>query len=90
MTVKKDYEIINNILWGLKPFEIVATLSIIISLVLLAFGDISIWVIAYALFSRFILFVLRLAIINVKRNMEKEHSELSVYRKQQLSKKYQF
>jgi hypothetical protein len=69
-TIKKQYNTINYILWGLKFPEILATLVIIVGLgsAILGYGGYYIPIVAIII--RVVLFIVRLALINEKRKHE--------------------
>ena len=76
MSIKEQYKIINDILWGLKPFEVGFTFTAIIGIFAFIFGALPVSILEYAIIMRVILFVLRLMIINEKRKLEKENPGL--------------
>ena len=76
MTPKEKYSLINTILWCLKFPEVVATIVIIAGLIGAVIGLCSYYIPAYAFIARLAMFILRLIIINEKRNLEKENPKL--------------
>ena len=76
MSIKEQYKIINDILWGLKPFEVEFTFTAIIGIFAFIFGAIPVSILEYAVIMRVILFPLRILIVSQKRELEKENPGL--------------
>jgi hypothetical protein len=76
MSIKEQYKIINDILWGLKPFEVGFTFTAIIGIFAFIFGAIPVSILEYAVIMRVILFPLRILIVSQKRELEKENPGL--------------
>jgi len=85
-TVKKQYEIINYILWGLKFPEIGLTLGTIVGLIACLLGMISIDIPIYLLVGRIVLFPVRLYIVSRKRKLERSHPSLIGQKKEYVFK----
>jgi hypothetical protein len=86
MPIKKQYNIINKILWGLKIPEVVLTIGIIIGFIACILGFINIYIPVYMLIIRIILFPLRLLIINEKRKLERSIPSLIRNKKEYIFK----
>jgi hypothetical protein len=71
ITTKKQYDIINWVLWGLKFPEVALTIGTIVGFIACAFGIISVYIPVALLIARIILFSIRLFIINKKRKLER-------------------
>ena len=76
MTPKEKYSLINTILWCLKFPEVVVTIVIIAGLIGAVIGLCSYYIPLYVIVARLTMFVLRLIIINEKRNLERTNPKL--------------
>ena len=71
MTTKKQYDIINYILWGLKFPEVALTIGAIVGFIASVLGIINIYIPVIMIIARVILFPIRLFIISKKRKLER-------------------
>lgn len=85
-TIKKQYDIINYILWGLKFPEIGLTIGTLIGFVICVLGFIDISIPIYMLVARLVLFPVRLYIINKKRKLERSAPSLIKGKKEYVFK----
>jgi hypothetical protein len=86
MTIKKQYNIINWILWGLKFPEIGLTIGTIIGFIACALNIITVYIPVYMLIARIVLFPIRLVIINEKRKLERSNPSLIRNKKEYVFK----
>lgn len=86
MTIKKQYNIINWILWGLKFPEIGLTIGTIVGFIACALNIITVSIPVYMLIARIVLFPIRLVIINEKRKLERSNPSLIRNKKEYVFK----
>ena len=86
ITTKKQYDIINYILWGLKFPEIGLTIGTIIGLIACLLGMISIDIPIYLLVGRIILLPARLYFVDKKRKLERSNPSLIRQKKEYVFK----
>jgi hypothetical protein len=87
MTIKKQYDTINWILWGLKFPELGLTIGTIIGFIACVLGMICVDIPIYLLVGRLILFPIRLYFVNKKRKLEKSNPSL-IHSKKECVFKY--
>jgi len=85
-TTKKQYDIINYILWGLKFPEIGLTIGTIIGFIACALGFVDVMIPIYMLVARVILFPIRLYIVSRKRKLERSNPSLIRQKKEYVFK----
>lgn len=85
-TTKKQYDIINWILWGLKFPEIGLTIGTIVGVIAFALGFVPIYIPFYILCARVILFPIRLYFVNKKRKLERSAPSLIKGKKEYVFK----
>ncbi|MFA5745724.1 MAG: hypothetical protein WCX79_01065 [Candidatus Paceibacterota bacterium] len=86
LTTKKQYDIVNWILWGLKFPEIGLTIGTIVGFVACIFGIINVYIPVSMLIVRIILFPIRLFIISKKRKLERSAPSLVPKKKDYIFK----
>ncbi len=85
-TTKKQYDIINYILWGLKFPEIGLTIGTILGFIACALGIVDIYIPIYMLSARVALFPIRLYIVDKKRKLERSNPSLVRSKKEYVFK----
>jgi hypothetical protein len=85
-TTKKQYDIINYILWGLKFPEIGLTIGTIVGFIACALGMIDVMIPVYLLVARIVLFPIRLYIVDKKRKLERMSPSLIRNKKEYIFK----
>lgn len=86
MTIKKQYDTINWILWGLKFPELGLTIGTIIGFIACVLGLVSIYIPVGLLIARIILFPIRLYFVNKKRKLERSNLSLIRSKKEYVFK----
>ena len=74
MTPLGQHRFIEKILWALKIPEVGSTIILIPGFILFGLGVIGIQIPFYAFAIRLVLFILRLVIVKIKRDMEKKYN----------------
>ena len=85
-TTKKQYDIINWILWGLKFPEIGLTIGTIVGVIAFLIGIITFYIPVGMIITRIILFPIRLYFVNKKRKLERSAPSLIKGKKEYVFK----
>lgn len=86
ISIKKQYKIVNYILWGLKFPEIGLTIGTIVGFIACALNIITVSIPIYMLIARVILFPIRLYIVSRKRKLERGNPSLVRAKKEYIFK----
>jgi hypothetical protein len=73
MTPREKHQLLEKVLWILKIPEIVLTAAIVLGIVFYIFGILPVEILLIAFTLRLFLFPLRICIVKMKRNIEKEY-----------------